>query len=111
MYEGRLTGGKGWGRLKLAPGEGTRGVSASPAVSATALAGCGRGRDGRECGSGRGSLPRAPRVRHGRGTDPSPKARGVTETVGSPRFLTCCPTVTTTMQALWLLWRLQNLQH
>ena len=38
------------------PRKGTRGVSARAAVSATALAGCDRGRDGRGCGEWRGSL-------------------------------------------------------
>ena len=38
------------------------------AVSGTALAGCGRGRDGQGCQEWRGWFTRAPRVRHGRGT-------------------------------------------
>src|SRR3954447_18279863 len=104
MYEGRLTGGKGWGRLKLAPGKGTRGVSASAAVSATALAGCGRGRDGRGCEEWRRSSTRAPRVRHGRDTPSSRDSYLVTESVGSPRFRACWATVTTAMHGLTTRW-------
>src|ERR1700761_9837179 len=39
---GRAGPGKGWGALELTPG-----AERDEAVSATALAGCGRGRDGR----------------------------------------------------------------
>ena len=44
MRPRKLAPGKGCGPVELAPGE------RDAAVSATALAGCGRGRDGRECG-------------------------------------------------------------
>src|SRR3954464_1459483 len=101
----------GSGGLKLAPGTRDARRLGERAVSATALAGCGRGRDGRGCEEWPRSSTRAPRVRHGRGTDASPMTGLVTEIVGSPRFRACWSTVTTTMQALWLLWRLQSLQH
>src|SRR5689334_19232642 len=73
-----------------------QGSVADPAVSATALAGCGRGRDGRVSwgvmrdrrGRVTGESPRCA----GCPTDPSRKAHGVTETSGSPRFGACCTT-------------------
>jgi hypothetical protein len=54
----------------------TQGLSASAAVSATTLAGCGRGRDGRGCGGLGGSPGRAARLRHGGGTDASREGHG-----------------------------------
>jgi len=75
------------GPLKLAPAEGPRPFEAGArkgrgpaswrpikglAVSSTALAGCGRGRDGRGCGEREG--PRT--VRHEGATDPSPEGHG-----------------------------------
>ena len=71
--------GKGSGRLKLAPG-GTRDArrGGERAVSSTALAGCGRGRDGRDYGWRRGFGAGASRGRsreaHASVTGPPPKS-------------------------------------
>jgi hypothetical protein len=85
---GSLRPGKGCGRVGLAPGGGMRPGRAAArvrdvAVSATALAGCGRGRDGRGCeGAEEGS-----REDHGSATDPSPMSDLVTETPRMSLFL------------------------
>src|SRR6201996_5436023 len=73
----KLAPGKGWSRLELGPG------GRPAAVSATARAGCGRGRDGRGCGEWK--------KLHGSATDLSPKCLLVTEMSGSPVFLPSFP--------------------
>jgi len=115
-------GGRDGDFLKLTPGRDAALSSWRPikgrAVSSTALAGCGRGRDGRECGE-RGD-PWT--ICHEGATDPSPEGHGSvtgvrwtipssTETSGTPRFLPCCPTVTDALSTLSPLWGTKSRQR
>src|ERR1700761_5844209 len=81
------------GRWRRAPGE------REAAVSATALAGCGRGRDGRGCGER--EKP------HAGATDERPKCLLVTEMSGSPVFLPSSTTLRSRDGSLGGLWRPQ----
>src|SRR6201996_9359367 len=72
------------------------------AVSATALAGCGRGRDGRGCGEW--EKP------HAGATDLSPKCLLVTEMGGSPVFLPCSSCTAITLSELTVPWHGQLTQ-
>src|SRR6201996_9303695 len=85
--------GKGRGVAGLAPGK------REAAVSATALAGCGRGRDGRGCGEWE-------RL-HAGATDERPKCLLVTEMSGSPVFLPSSTTLRSRDGSLGGLWRPQ----
>ncbi len=84
--------------------QGTQGPAASAAVSATALAGCGRGRDGRVVAGDERIFGCGSRGAHERDTDPSPETDSCTETVGTPRFRARWPTVTTALQGLTVPW-------
>ena len=64
------------GRARQRPGRGKRDRQGTQAVSSTALAGCGRGRDGRGCEEWRRSPRRAPRARHGRCAERSSPSHG-----------------------------------
>src|ERR1700761_9858339 len=90
---GRAGAREGMVRSKLSPG--VRGA----AVAATALAGCGRGRDGRGCGEW--EKP------HAGATDESPKCLLVTEMWGSPFFLPSSTTLRSRDGSLGGLWRPQ----
>src|SRR5271156_2943816 len=72
--------GKGRGPGSRRPGKGR-------AVSSTARAGCGRGRDGRVCGERGGILAGGSRGSDERDTDPSRKSDLVTEMPGTSPFL------------------------
>ena len=68
--------GKGWGRVELAP------EVRDAAVSATALAGCGRGRDGRGCGE----WEKLSRERHGSVAEVPPRHGDGKKSRVPPRF-------------------------
>src|ERR1700761_9693101 len=84
------------GRWRRAPGE------REAAVSATARAGCGRGRDGRGCGE-REKL-------HAGATDQWPECLLVTEMWGSPVFLPGSSCTAITLSELTVPWHGQLTQ-